>query len=478
MTKALPLFFLLNLFATVLLAQNVVIHGTVKNESGEPLEAVSVRQVGVQNAAITKKDGTFELKNVPPGAKLQIYMVGYKLALITLKPDQTAVNVTLKTSVTNLKEVTINNGLYKRPVGNFTGAAKAYTGEELKSINPRDVMSALAIADPSVTLTQNNQFGSDPNKLPVIQIRGQNNLTFTGPGAASGATAVSQGDISSTYLSNPNQPLIILDGFETTMQVIYDMDINLIATVTVLKDAAATVAYGSKAANGVIVFETKQPVPGKLRVTYSVNASLQVPDLSSYHLMNASQLLQAQSIAGIYNSPNNYTNTALQEWYNYRLYNVQRGVNTNWLTQPVQTGFGLSNSLSLSGGSGPLRYSFSGNFNTSEGAMKGSDRDRYGLTYNVSYLAKKVKFSNQITFGYSKGTNSPWGSFSSYAQLFPYFSNRDASGNIIKVLEPTSVALGFDNPAPGGLFMNPAYNATLNGRDYQTHFKFKRWNKY
>jgi len=367
-----------------------------------------------------------------------------------------------------LNEVTVYNGLYKRPEGNFTGAAQAYSGEELKSVNPRNVLQALAIVDPSVTLAENNQFGSDPNKLPVIQIRGQNNLTLTNPGVATGANAVTQGDISSTYLSNPNQPLIILDGFETTMQAIYDMDINLIARVTVLKDAAATVAYGSKAANGVIVFETKAPVPGKLRVSYSLNTGIQLPDLSTYHLMNAAQLLQAQNIAGIYNSTNNYTNNALQEWYNERLYNVQNGVNTNWLAIPTQAGYSFAHTFSLSGGSTSLRYALSLSYNTSDGVMKGSTRNRYGINYNVSYLAKNIKLTNQLTFGYSKGNNSPWGSFINYANAFPYFSATNPAGNITKILEPGAAVLGFDQSAPGGTFTNPAYNSTLNGRDYQT----------
>jgi TonB-dependent SusC/RagA subfamily outer membrane receptor len=96
-------------------------------------------------------------------------------------------------------------------------------------------------------------------------------------------TEVSNGDIMSTYLLNPNQPLIILDGFQTTLQTIYDMDINRIASITVLKDAAATTAYGSKAANGVIVVETKQPVAGRTQITYGINVAVDVPDLTSYH---------------------------------------------------------------------------------------------------------------------------------------------------------------------------------------------------
>ena len=117
--------------------------------------------------------------------------------------------------------------------------------------------------------------------MPVIQIRGQNNLPVHTQGSGTAAsTPVSNGDIMSSYLSNPNQPLIILDGFQTTLQTIYDMDINRIASITVLKDAAATTAYGSKAANGVIVVETKQPLAGRTQVSYAINATFEAPDLN------------------------------------------------------------------------------------------------------------------------------------------------------------------------------------------------------
>lgn len=460
---------LLNLLSNLLFAQNIIIKGTVKDENGEAISGAVVQLVGLSNTTQTKADGTFELKNIPAKATLRISFIGYKPAYIALKPGQARVDVSLKASTTTLAEVTINNGLYKRPVGNFTGSAKTYTGEELKMVNPRNVIQALAVVDPSVRLTENNILGSDPNQLPVIQIRGQNSLPVMGAGAASTGTPLSNGDMMSSYLANPNEPLIILDGFQTTMQTIYDMDINLIASITVLKDAAATVAYGSKAANGVIVIETKQPAPGKIRATYSVNFNIELPDLSSYDLLDAAGLLEAQRLSGIYSDDNHFMDMAKKQWYNYRLNNVKRGVNTYWLSQPVQIGFGTNHSLSLSGGAGALRYGLSLNYNNAEGVMKESSRNRYSLTYNLSYVVKKIKFDNRITLGYAKGNNTPWGSFRDYANQFPYLRNKDESGNIIKILEPLAADLGFDTGAPGGILTNPAYNSTLSSKSYSAN---------
>jgi TonB-dependent SusC/RagA subfamily outer membrane receptor len=310
--------------------------------------------------------------------------------------------------------------------------------------------------------------GSDPNQLPIIQIRGQNNLPIaTQGGANAGATVVSNGDIMSTYLLNPNQPLIILDGFQTTLQFIYDMDINRIASITVLKDAAATAAYGSKAANGVIVVETKQPVAGKTQVTYAVNFAVQVADLTSYHLLDAKGLLEAQRLAGVYTDANNHFNdVSLKQWYDYRLQQAQSGVNTYWLSQPVQTGYSTSHSLNISGGARSVRYALSLNYQNGAGVMKGSGRDRLGLNYNLTYQNRKFRFSNNTSVAYSKGNNTPWGSYTQYANQFPFFKPTDSTGNTIKIFEPTNIALGIANPAPGGVLTNAAYNAGLDMKYY------------
>ena len=463
--------------STVIIAQEktiAVVKGVVKNESDEALGGATVAVEGTKIITTTKKDGTFELKNVPGEAVLRISYVGYVAATIKLKPGQTDVQLKMSPSTTALSEVVVNNGLYKRPAGNFTGSSKSFSGEQLKTVNPTNVLSALAVLEPSVRIQENNALGSDPNQLPLLQIRGQNNLPLNTQGTGNAtATPVSNGDIMSSYLLNPNQPLIILDGFQSTLQTIYDMDINRIASITVLKDAAATTAYGSKAANGVIVVETKQPVAGRAQISYAINVNVDAPDLTSYHLMDAGQLLEAQRLAGVYADPNNlFNDVGLKQWYDYRLNQVQSGVNTYWLSQPVRTGVGTNHSLSISGGSRAVRYSLSLNYNNGVGVMKGSGRDRFGLNYNLSYITKSIRFSNITSVGYARANNTPWGTYSQYASQFPFFKPVDSNGNVIKIFEPNSTALGFLTNAPGGQFTNAAYNAQLEIKDYSYYTSF------
>ena len=96
--------------------------------------------------------------------------------------------------------------------------------------------------------------------------------------------------------------IFILDGFEVDVEKIYDLDMNSIHSINILKDAAATAMYGSRAANGVIVIERRAPEAGKFRVQYSGVLSAALPDLSSYNLVNAREKLETERRAGLYDS--------------------------------------------------------------------------------------------------------------------------------------------------------------------------------
>lgn len=91
------------------------------------------------------------------------------------------------------------------------------------------MLQSLKTLDPSFRITPNNQFGSDPNKLPDVNIRGKSSIS----------------NIESEWGDDPNRPLFILDGFEVDLQTIVDLSMDRIASVNVLKDAASTAMYGS-----------------------------------------------------------------------------------------------------------------------------------------------------------------------------------------------------------------------------------------
>lgn len=121
----------------------------------------------------------------------------------------------------------------------------------MKDIGAPNILSSISVFNPSLRLTEELDFGSDPNHVPEMTMRGQS--TFDLRGSAEGSR------------SNPNAPLYIMDGVEVSAETVYDYDINRIENIVILKDASATAIYGSRGANGVIVLTTKRPIPGKLR---------------------------------------------------------------------------------------------------------------------------------------------------------------------------------------------------------------------
>ena len=271
--------------------------------------------------------------------------------------------VVLKSDAKSVGEVVVN-GYYSRKKDSFTGSEVSVSGEQLKDIGATNVLSSISVFNPSLRLTEEIDFGSDPNHVPEMTMRGQS--TFDLRGSAEGSR------------SNPNAPLYIMDGVEVSAETVYDYDINRIENIVILKDASATAIYGSRGANGVIVLTTKRPVPGKIKVDFSANYSLSVPDLSSYNLMNAAEKLEFERLAGvyIYSAGGMEGQMMKDQEYNQRLQEVARGVNTYWLSQPLQTSLTQKYSASLEGGDKNLRYQLNLQYDTNNGVMKGSGRDK------------------------------------------------------------------------------------------------------
>lgn len=349
---------------------------------------------------------------------------------------------------TVLEEVVINNGMFSRSKESFTGAAAVFTGKDLRSVGNKNILESLKTLDPSFIIVENNLQGANPNRLPTIEVRGRTTLT--------------NANLNDQFNADPNQPLFILDGFETTLQTIYDLDMNRIATITILKDAASTALYGSKAANGVVVVETKRPVAGKLQGSYVADISFELPDLSSYNLMNAVEKMQWEKLidGGRGGTSNGYW--LREERYNFYLAEALRGVNTYWLHEPVRTGISNRHSVQLNGGSNDLFFNAGGVYNKRDGVMKGSGRDSWSGNFLITYRKGNLNITNNAMVTGTNANESPYGSFSSYASMNPYYQKTDANGFInrkVDLLYDTSV-------------VNPLYNASLFSINNNKSFAF------
>ena len=372
------------------------INGIVKDEFGTGLPGAHIvllegTKTNAQYGTPTDINGKFSLK-LPSSAKaIKVSYIGYEDRTITLD-ERTTYEISLTPSSESLEEVVVT-GAFTRKANTFTGAVTTVKGDELMRVGNQNVLQSLATIDPSFMQIENLSAGSNPNAMPDFQMRGSSTIS----------------NVQSEYASNANQPLFILDGFETTLTRIMDLDMNQVESVTTLKDATAKAIYGSKGANGVVVIETKRPEAGTMRITYTGDLNIEAPDLSSYDLCNAAEKLEVERLAGLYSSDNALTQISLDETYTNKLREVLAGVNTDWLSQPIRTGVGQKHSLYLEGGDQAMVYGVNLSFNNIEGAMKGSTRNTFsgGITNNF-YLKWQIKPNLRFTgrLGFVRQTNT------------------------------------------------------------------------
>ncbi|MBD8487760.1 SusC/RagA family TonB-linked outer membrane protein [Echinicola sp. CAU 1574] len=428
------------------------ISGVVTDEGGEPLPGVIVQLKGASQANVTDADGRYKVLVPDSDAILVFRLLGFETQEIPVG-NQQKINVKLKISVTGMEEFIVT-GVVERDKESFTGAASSFTGADLKQITNGNAVEALKTLDPSVVIFENNQFGSNPNVMPNIEVRGK--------------TSISTSELRDEFGSDPNQPLFILDGFETTLQTIVDLDINRIKSITILKDAASTALYGSVAANGVIVVETKRPEVGKIMLSYTGDYRVNAPDLSVYNMMNAAEKLEFERLSGRYDyySIDPEFQLPLDELYNQRLAEVRRGVDTYWLSEPTQVGFTNSHTLYADGGSDELRFGVSANYRNVQGVMKGSGRETWQGSVDINYRKGKINISNKLFVNGYLATESPYGNFSTFVNANPYFRKYNEDGGVDKYLEEGLVSGLVVYPKTG--VPNPLYNALLENQYDET----------
>lgn len=425
------------------------ITGRITDSTGTALIGASVLVQGKKKNAITDAQGRFQI-DAEPGDVLLVSYIGYKSNTFTVKSDTKTITVVLTPTVSAVSDVVVT-GIFTKSKQSFTGASKLITQKELQQFQGRNIFVTISNIDPSFYIVPNNNLGANPNAIPDVQIRGTRNLPNIDQLQGSTAAAL-------------NTPLIILDGFPTTLQRMMDLNNNEIATITLLKDGSATALYGSQGANGVIVITTRQPVGGKLRLSYRGTATVNMPDLSSYNLLNAREKLQLENASGYYSNPTKSAsqNLLMEQYYNQILGIVESGVNTDWMSKPLRTGVDQSHSLRLEGGDNVFRYALEGQFNKLSGVMKGSGRETANGTITLSYRLNKLNFQNSLLIGNTKSDESPWGSFSSYAALNPYWSPYDANGNVVQSFQPFSYDYWVQSQKGVKPYANPMYDATLN----------------
>ncbi len=417
------------------------IMGKVVDTTGLPLTGVAVQIEGSTRGAITDLNGVFNL----PSEKLDnvvllVSFVGMKGQRIPWEGQP--LNITMEEDLQDIEEVVIT-GMFERKKESFTGSAATFKKDELMRAGNQNLLKSLKNLDPAFQILESREFASDPNRTPNVQMRGQTSFS----------------NLQGEYQGDPNQPLFILDGFETTIEKVFDLDMNRVSSITLLKDAAAKAIYGSKAGNGVVVIETIRPKTGELTVSYSGDFGVEAPDLTGYDLMNAKEKLAYEVQIGMYGSPGKVTaSQAYKKVYD----DIARGVDTYWLSKPLHVGLSHKHSLNVDGGDERMRYVLGMSYNQKTGVMKESDRRTLNVNATLSYVYKNLLFRNTIEISRNWANNSPYGSFSEYTSMNPYWAPYDSQGNLVKTF---IVHSGWSDDNMNIEVHNPLYNATLNTKD-------------
>lgn len=429
--------------------QSRTLKGIVKDASnGEALIGVNIYTQDKSAGAVTNFNGEFQILTNQNSTSLIFSYIGFEKAEVKITDKEFYV-VELKASTSDIDEVVVT-GIFTRKEESFTGSAMTIKAEELERVSNSNVFESLKNIDPSLNIMESTEFGSDPNRLPQIQLRG----TASFPGGASG-------DLKGNFQDDPNQPLFILDGFPTSATTVLDMDMQRIASITILKDAAAKAIYGSKAGNGVVVIETKRPLNGDLRLSYNGSATITTPDLSSYNLTNALEKLEVEQRNGVYDATNVSTLVDKQKLYNYRLKKSLEGDDTYWLSKPLRTAIGSKHAITVEFGEQKTKFIANLSYANKQGVMKRSGRENINGSLSLEYRFDNLLFRNSISITSNNSKDSPYGGFDEYVRMNPYWDAYNDDGTVA-IINPDQKL---------NTNINPLHNAKINTMYKSSYFE-------
>lgn len=422
------------------------VQGTVYDAEGIPVIGATVMVKGTHTGVVTDVNGHYQI-NVKPNQTLSYSYLGMEPKDLKYTGSK-FLDVILTYDKKTVLDNVVVTGIFRKSKESYTGAVSTVTKEQLEINTGQNLLQTLKNMDASINFSIDNLNGSNPNNIPNINIRGNSSLPM------------SVEEYNESNQNNPNTPLVILDGFEISITKLMDYNDEEIESINILKDAAATAIYGSRGANGVIVVVTKRPEAGKLKVSAEVGLIMEIPDLSSYNMLNAAEKLEVEKRVGLYDE--NYSISGnneykLKEAYNNRLKTVLSGTDTDWLSKPLHTGVGSKYNLRLEGGSDQFRWATSLQYKNTEGAMKGSSRKTFNGSITLMYQLQNLIFRNYTSVDINHGQESKYGSFSDYVTQQPYNAPYDAEGNLVRYFDP--FMSNYSKP------QNPLYDASLNSFD-------------
>lgn len=420
--------------APVTTQNGIAVRGTVTDHTGMPLVGVNVVVKGTTIGTVTDIDGNFDLTNVPQGSILQFSYIGYKNQEMKA---QAKVTVALSEDNELLDEVVVVGYGTQKKV-NMTGAVSSV---KVGALDNRPVTNATnALAGLAAGLSVTNTGGSVPGlESPTIRIRGQGTL-------------------------NNSDPLIVIDGMAGAS--ISDINPQDIESISILKDAASSAIYGSRAANGVILITTKKGTEGSARITYNGNVSFEKAAKRLNLVTDYADFMEIQNAGLIANGQApRFSQGKIDEWRNDGGKNPTIYPNTDWQDHIYRSPSVVQNhTVTANGGTKSARYNLSFGYINNPGMIYHSNYKRYQMRANVDVDIKPWLTVGANAYGYVDYNN-------------PSADTAGAGGDVIWGYGAFNTVPGMTlyDPATGlyGGIQNPEEENVSNANPYRRMWFYK-----
>lgn len=390
--------------------QTVVIAGTVVDEAGEPVIGANI-SIGKnpEIIAVSDTNGFFSLKKIHGDETIKVAFLGYEPETVRLTKGKQTYRIVMKTDASQLDEVVVV-GYATQKKADLTGAVSSISSRALSDRPLTNATNALAGLASGLTVT--NSGGNTPGyESQSILVRGQGTL-------------------------NNSAPLIVIDGM--TGIALSDINPQDIESISVLKDAASSAIYGSRAANGVILVTTRQGAERAPRITYSGNVSFETVAKRLNLVTDYADFMEIQNAGLIANGQApRFSQGKIDEWRNDAGRNPTVYPNTDWQDHIYRNPSVVQNhNLSVTGGSKRVRYNLTFGYINNPGMIYYTDYERYQLRSNLDVNIKPWLSVGANIFGYIDKNN-------------PSSENAAAGGDVI-------FGSGAFNTVPGMTLYDPA----------------------
>jgi TonB-linked SusC/RagA family outer membrane protein len=381
---------------------DIIVQGKVSDKAG-PVPGVTISLKNNTKIAVsTDANGNYSIR-VPENSTLIFQAVGFNAQEIPVNGRKT-INVTMTEGISNLDEVVVV-GYQTKSLSQLSSSVAVVSGEKLRDVTSNDVTSMLQGKAAGVIVSASS---GSPNAEPSIIVRGSSSIT-----AGAGPLYVVDGIIGGTV--NPND----------------------VESVTILKDAAATGLYGSRAANGVIIITTKSGKAGNNQVNFSATTGLNKASFGNFDVMDSQQLYDYQ-----------------KTFFDPAIFARDRPAsllqqNTDWMDLAFRTGVTQNYTLSVSGGSEKTQVYISGNYYNEQGTVNTSGRQSYNLRTNVTHaISSKLKVGVRLDASYRTWQDEASGNYGAIVgatRNMPWDNPFNADGSIRKGTEEGWIGREHDN---------------------------------